>query len=213
MKVADGGVPWIATIALFMIVSAISILFFSGFMQFLSIFFSLFFAVSTVLLILFFRDPERPVGSGIVAVADGYIQDIVDVLENGFSWVRVATFMNIHNVHVNRAPLDGRILDVRYLPGGFIPAFYKDAERNERVNISIDTRVGPIKIVLIAGTVARRIVTYIQKDDVVKKGDRIGLIRLGSRVDVYLPKEKVTLAVELRDTMHAGMDTLATIND
>ncbi|MBU0498028.1 MAG: phosphatidylserine decarboxylase [Candidatus Thermoplasmatota archaeon] len=213
MKVAEGGLPWVATIALFMLLSATGILFFSGFMQLISIFFSLFFAVSTFLFILFFRDPERPVGTGIVAVADGYIQDISEVMENGFSWVRVATFMNIHNVHVNRTPLDGHITDVRYLPGGFIPAFHKDAERNERVKIYMDTIIGPIYIVLIAGTVARRIVPYVRKDDVVKKGDRIGLIRLGSRVDVYLPKEAVTLAVHLRDTMHAGMDTLATIND
>lgn len=156
----------------------------------------------------FFRDPERvPGGEGILAPADGVVQSI-DEWEDGRT--RVATFMNPFNVHVNRAPLAGRVASVTHIPGGFVPAFHKESERNERVVWLFETEAGELEVVQIAGTVARRIVPYLGAGAKVAKGDRIGIIRLGSRVDVYLPAG-VLPAVAVGDKMVAGETILARI--
>ncbi|NUP33415.1 MAG: phosphatidylserine decarboxylase [Streptomycetaceae bacterium] len=133
----------------------------------------------------FFRDPERTPGTdGIIASADGVVQSI-DPWPDGR--IRVATFMSPLNVHVNRAPLTGVVKSVEHKPGGYIPAFNKESENNERVVWVFDTPRGEIELVQIAGTVARRIVPYLEPGAEVAVGERIGLIRFGSRVDVYLP--------------------------
>jgi phosphatidylserine decarboxylase len=133
----------------------------------------------------FFRDPERtPVEDGIIASADGVVQSI-DPWPDGRT--RVATFMSPLNVHVNRAPLTGVVKSVEHKAGGFVPAFNKESEHNERVVWVFDTPRGEIELIQIAGTVARRIVPYLEAGAEVEVGERIGLIRFGSRVDVYLP--------------------------
>lgn len=133
----------------------------------------------------FFRDPERTPGTdGIIASADGVVQSI-DPWPDGRT--RVATFMSPLNVHVNRAPLTGVVKSVEHKAGGFVPAFNKESEHNERVVWVFDTPRGEIELVQIAGTVARRIVPYLEPGAEVEAGERIGLIRFGSRVDVYLP--------------------------
>lgn len=154
----------------------------------------------------FFRDPERPGNApGILAPADGVVQSI-DEWEDGRT--RVATFMNPFNVHVNRAPLDGRVRSVEHVAGGFVPAFNKESERNERVVWLFETEVGELELQQIAGTVARRIVPYLAAGAKVQKGERIGIIRLGSRVDVYLPAG-IEPAVKVGDRMVAGETVLA----
>ena len=133
----------------------------------------------------FFRDPERTIGTGrVISPADGTVQSI-DPWPDGR--IRVAIFMSPLNVHVNRAPLSGTVVSVQHRPGGYVPAFHKDSDRNERVVWHFDTELGDIEMVQIAGAVARRIVPYVQKGAKVEQGDRVGLIRFGSRVDVYLP--------------------------
>jgi phosphatidylserine decarboxylase len=107
-------------------------------------------------------------------------------------------------------PIDGEILQLSHHLGGYIPAFKKESERNERVELLIKTSIGLIKIILIAGTIARRIIPYVHQGDVIKKGKRIGLIRLGSRVDVYLPRTAVNVVVNLHEHIRAGVDTIAT---
>ncbi len=164
------------------------------------------FALALIML-NFFRDPERNSAPGIAAPADGVVQSI-DEWEDGRT--RVATFMNPFNVHVNRAPLDGRVVSVEHIPGGFVPAFNKESERNERVRWTFETEIGELEVVQIAGTVARRIIPYLKAGDVVKKGDRIGIIRLGSRVDVYLPAG-IAPAVKVGDKMSAGETQLAAL--
>lgn len=160
-----------------------------------------------LLMLNFFRDPERTPGRGLVAPADGVVQSI-DEWEDGRT--RVATFMNPFNVHVNRAPLDGVVRLVEHRAGGFVPAFNKESERNERVHWWLDTSIGEVEVVQIAGTVARRIVPYLDAPAKVRKGERIGIIRLGSRVDVYLP-EGISPAVKVGDRMVAGETTLAEV--
>ena len=154
----------------------------------------------------FFRDPERQTDArGVIAPADGVVQSI-DEWEDGR--IRVATFMNPFNVHVNRAPLAGRVASVDHVAGGFVPAFNKESEANERVVWHFETEVGDLEVVQIAGTLARRIVPYLAAGAKVQRGDRIGIIRLGSRVDVYLP-EGIQPAVKVGDKMVAGETVLA----
>lgn len=155
----------------------------------------------------FFRDPERTPGAGIVAPADGVVQSI-DEWEDGR--IRVATFMNPFNVHVNRAPLSGRVVSVEHVAGGFIPAFDKESEKNERVIWHFETEVGDLEVVQITGALAKRIVPYLKAGDKVEKGERFGIIRLGSRVDVYLP-DGIQPTVKVGDKMVAGVTQLAAL--
>ena len=165
--------------------------------------------------VMFFRDPERKTGEGFVAVADGKIRDIKKIRDEEIGDCTViSTFMNVHNVHVNRMPVDGTISDIVHVSGSYLPAFKKESEKNERLILKIETSIGMVKIIQIAGTLARRIVPYAKKGDKLKKGQRIGIIRLGSRVDVYLPSEKIKqLNVKINDKVKAGENTIAEIND
>ena len=149
----------------------------------------------------FFRDPARvtPLGEGlVVSPADGRVSAIMEVkppkelaAELGDQpLTRISVFMNVFDVHVNRAPVTGRITRIAYKPGLFLNAeLDKASEDNERNGFVIDTvtgvRVGAVQI---AGLVARRIVTFVNEQEPVTVGDRIGLIRFGSRVDVFLPR-------------------------
>ncbi|MEU5217656.1 phosphatidylserine decarboxylase [Streptomyces sp. NPDC020807] len=150
----------------------------------------------------FFRDPEREIAQGrVISPADGVVQSIMPWKDGR---TRVAIFMSPLNVHVNRAPLAGTVTSVEHVPGGFVPAFNKESENNERVVWHFDTELGDIEMVQIAGAVARRIVPYIPQGTKVEQGDRIGLIRFGSRVDIYLP-EGVEVAVEVGQATTAGV--------
>ncbi|MGW5335963.1 phosphatidylserine decarboxylase [Streptomyces bauhiniae] len=150
----------------------------------------------------FFRDPEREITEGrVISPADGVVQSIMPWKDGR---TRVAIFMSPLNVHVNRAPLAGTVTSVEHIPGGFVPAFNKESENNERVVWHFDTELGDIEMIQIAGAVARRIVPYIPEGTKVEQGDRIGLIRFGSRVDLYLP-EGVEVDVEVGQQTVAGV--------
>jgi phosphatidylserine decarboxylase len=111
-------------------------------------------------------------------------------------------------------PLDGTITMLMHHAGGHVPAFRKESERNEQVIIIIQTSIGVVKVVQIAGAVARRIVPYVNQGDTLEKGARLGLIRLGSRVDVYLPTKKIKqLSIQVNDRKKAGEDTIAQPHD
>jgi phosphatidylserine decarboxylase len=150
----------------------------------------------------FFRDPDRDLGAGrLLSPADGVVQSI-DPGPDGRT--RVAIFMSPLNVHVNRAPLDGTVMSMRHVAGGFKPAFDKDSDQNERVVWHFDTALGDVELVQIAGAVARRIVQYVGVGAKVSRGERIGLIRFGSRVDIYLP-EGIAPAVSVGQRTTAGV--------
>ncbi|WP_017596083.1 phosphatidylserine decarboxylase [Nocardiopsis potens] len=149
----------------------------------------------------FFRDPERvPADGRVVSSADGVVQSI-DTQADGRT--RIAVFMNPLNVHVNRAPTAGTVVRREHRSGGFRPAFDKDSERNERVIWTFETEIGEITVVQIAGAMVRRIVPYLAEGQKAEKGQRIGLIRFGSRVDVYLPPG-IAPAVEVGQKVRAG---------
>jgi phosphatidylserine decarboxylase len=150
----------------------------------------------------FFRDPDRTPGEGrVLSPADGVVQSI-DPWPDGRT--RVAIFMSPVNVHVNRAPLAGNVTSVQHVAGGFMPAFNKDSDQNERVVWHFETALGDIEMVQIAGAVARRIVPYVTTGAKVERAERIGLIRFGSRVDIYLP-EGISPAVAVGEKTVAGV--------
>ncbi|MFP4530748.1 MAG: protein sorting system archaetidylserine decarboxylase [Halodesulfurarchaeum sp.] len=164
----------------------------------------------------FHRDPERTSPpEGVLAPADGRVSVIRtetaaegdEMAEAGADRLRVGVFMNVTDVHVNRAPVAGKIEAVDHVPGGHWPAFTKDAERNERLHLQI----GDTRVTLIAGTVARRIHPYVATGDTVERGDRIGHVSFGSRADVRLPPrfDAADLAVEPGDTVRAGESVIA----
>ena len=154
----------------------------------------------------FFRDPRRvtPVRDGlVVSPADGRVSQIAIApppaeLELGVApRPRVSIFMSVLDVHVNRSPAAGQIARIAYRPGKFVNAdLDKASEENERNGIVIETGAGRIGIVQIAGLLARRIVCFVGEGQSVNAGDRIGLIRFGSRVDVYLPEGTRPLVAE-----------------
>tara|TARA_A100001011_G_scaffold399069_1_gene506069 strand:+ start:535 stop:2190 length:1656 start_codon:yes stop_codon:yes gene_type:complete len=151
-------------------------------------------------LLYFYRDPERKIESGIVSPADGLVQRAE--IRSGI--VRLSIFMNVHNVHVNRSPFDGKVLSIKHKSGGYLPAFYKDSDKNERLMTKIETSIGVMKIIQIAGVLVRRIVSYVKPDTEVTKGERIGLIHFGSRVDLSFESAGIDLLVKKGDRVLAG---------
>jgi len=154
----------------------------------------------------FFRDPERftPTREGlIVSPADGVVQMITEAVPPSElempieALTRVSVFMNVFDVHVNRAPVDGHISGLGYRPGKFLNASLdKASEDNERQAVKIRTDDGAeVAFVQIAGLVARRILCWVERDQPIRVGERFGMIRFGSRVDVYLPKGVSPLVV------------------
>lgn len=215
MKIAQGGLSWILS-SFFVTLFLFFLVVYTNFILRFIIFFLFILSLSiSFLLLIFFRDPERRIAKGIVAVADGSVREIADEDDEDIGRsIKISTFMNIHNVHVNRMPINGKIIDITHYNGAHVPAFKKESERNERVKMLITTDAGLIKIILIAGTLARRIVPYVKKGDTVDKGKRIGIIRLGSRVDIFLPQEKIkSININVKDKLKAGEDSIAEIYD
>jgi len=163
----------------------------------------------------FFRDPERTGERGetiVVSPADGKIVMITEVQEPAFTGgaaIRISVFMNVFNVHVNRYPVDGTVRYIHYNPGRFLnAATEKSSLENEQMSVGLETKSGPILVRQIAGLIARRIVTYSKEGQVVKQGERMGIIRFGSRVDVFIPTSS-RVRVKVGETSNAGVTVLA----
>ncbi len=163
----------------------------------------------------FFRDPERTGERGaslVVSPADGKLIMITEVDEPSFIGgraIRLSMFMNVFNVHVNRYPVDGVVKYIHYNKGKFFnAAAEKSSLENEQMSVGIETGRHRILVRQIAGLIARRIVTYSKLGETVKQGDRMGIIRFGSRVDVFLPVSS-TLRAKVGDITVAGVTILA----
>jgi phosphatidylserine decarboxylase len=162
--------------------------------------------ILTAWCVYFFRDPRRvtPIDSSLViSPADGRVAAVsigVAPKELGLgeqSRRRVSIFMSVFDCHVNRSPVEGRIQKIVYTPGNFLNAeLDKASEGNERNGFVIDSVNGPIGVVQVAGLVARRIVCFSKEGDALAAGERIGMIRFGSRVDLYLPASANVLVAE-----------------
>jgi len=158
----------------------------------------------------FFRDPERTTPNKeniIVSPADGKVLFVREIEDNRFlngKAKEVAIFMSPLNVHVNRIPVSGKVEYVKYHPGEFIAAFEdKASEKNERNEIGINSKHGKVLFVQIAGFIARRIVSDLKVGDEVKIGEKFGMIRFGSRVDVIVPPDWIE-KVKKDDVVYAG---------
>ena len=196
---------------------AISIIFTLAVLLF-SNFFGIIFIVITIWVYYFFRDPDRISindDNYLVSPADGLITQIseevgpADLNLEKNTYTRISIFMNVFNCHVNRTPVSGKIQEIFYKPGKFLNASLdKASEENERNYYKLTTTKGEeIVIVQIAGLIARRIVCEVNKDQSLKQGERIGMIRFGSRVDLYF-KNKTILA-KLGQNVFAGESLLA----
>ena len=165
--------------------------------------------------LFFFRNPKRQItdeADTLVAPADGKVMEIRDVVDRQFldgERKRIGIFMSPLDVHVNRAPLSGRVTTVMHLDGAFGMAFKKDIDQvNERNYILYENGRDKVLMVQIAGFLARRITCYVKGGDEVQKGQRVGIISFGSRVDVYLPKGYEPM-VELQEKVRGGVTILA----
>jgi phosphatidylserine decarboxylase len=173
------------------------------------------FTLLTFFIVWFFRNPERYFQDEekvLISPADGKVIKIEDVKMDGTisgKFKKISIFMNVFNVHVNRSPYDGKIEAIHYHKGKFFSANLDkaslDNERNEVMIRTEDGRV--IWTVQIAGLIARRIVCWVNPNDIIRKGERFGLIRFGSRVDVYLPEDS-KISVNMRDKVKAGQTIL-----
>ena len=163
----------------------------------------------------FFRDPERTGERGehiVIAPADGKVVQITEVDEPDFlreRAIRISIFMNVFNVHVNRYPVSGVVRYVQYNPGKFLNAAAEKASlENEQSSVGIETGSNRVLVRQIAGLIARRIVTYGTDGARVQQGDRMGIIRFGSRVDVFLPAS-ARPRVRVGETTFAGVTVVA----
>ena len=171
--------------------------------------------IIAIWVIAFFRDPVREGPRGdklVIAPADGKVISIVPMAESTFvggQATRISIFMNVFNVHVNRYPIDGIVEHRDYKSGSFFNAAAEKASaENEQASVGLKTGYGRVLVRQIAGLVARRIVTDGAKGDSVRQGDRMGLIRFGSRVDVFVP-EGVQIRTKVGDNTKAGQTIIA----
>lgn len=178
----------------------------------------------------FLRNPERkiPKGNNIVSPADG---KVINVFESHKKHIKIkkhfgiintlakevaddcsviSIFMSPLDVHYNRAPVDGKVISVKHSKGKFLNAKNLALE-NEKNEILFKTKIGNIKVIQIAGLIARRIECFVKKGDIVKKGQRIGLINLGSQVIVIMPKRKIKIVVNEKQKLKGGVSIIAEI--
>jgi phosphatidylserine decarboxylase len=175
---------------------------------------AVFLALACVFL-FFFRDPERVIASepdAVLSPADGRVMvagvPTCTSCPSG-SWQQVSIFLSPMDVHVNRMPVGGEITKVEYHPGRFLPAYRADAgDLNEYTEVTVDHRGQPIVVRQIVGVLARRIVCRIRQGDAVRAGERFGVMKFGSRMDVFVPVN-ATLAVKVNDRVVGGVTVIA----
>jgi phosphatidylserine decarboxylase len=173
--------------------------------------------VLTLFVLFFFRDPERiiPEGKGaVVSPADGRVIVVKDTFEPTYlkqEVKQISIFLSVFNVHVNRSPIAGTVEVVKYNPGTFhVASVDKASLDNEQTAMVIADGKNKVLVKQIAGLIARRIVCYAEPGDAIKTGERYGLIRFGSRVDLFLPKD-AELKVQVGDRIKGGRDIIAVL--
>ncbi|MBI3411206.1 MAG: phosphatidylserine decarboxylase family protein [Planctomycetes bacterium] len=171
-------------------------------------------------LIYFFRDPERAIpqeADALVSPADGTVTNVEEVEEPEFPGgkaLRVSIFLSIFNVHVNRLPRGGSIVNIRYFPGAFLDARNPEsAVRNEQLWIDMEECGRPLRVKQISGAIARRIVCWLKIGETVQKGDRLGMIKLGSRTDLLIPSNAVKeICAKVGAKVRGGASILLRVN-
>ena len=175
------------------------------------------FLVLTCFFLFFFRDPHRaitPDTDAVLSPADGRV--MVAGTPTGEAspagdWQQISIFLSPMDVHVNRMPIGGRVTKVEYHPGRFLPAYRADAgDLNEYTEVTVDHQGQPIVVRQIVGVLARRIVCRVKEGDVVQAGDRFGVMKFGSRMDIFIPVN-AAIAVKVNDKVVGGVTVLATL--
>ena len=171
----------------------------------------------TIFFLFFFRDPERHISAtdeAVLSPADGRVMLAGPSTAQAFpasDWQQISIFLSPMDVHINRMPVAGRIVKVEYHPGRFMPAFKAEAgDLNEYTEVTVDHRGQTIVFRQIVGILARRIVCRVKKGDQVKAGDRMGVMKFGSRMDVFLPLSAV-IHTKVNDKVVAGQTLVATL--
>ena len=206
MKLTKDGLPTVITFA---VLTVLSVVFLPWFWMDAAM------LVCLCFVLWFYRDPDRvfPEGENVFASpADGSVIEIMPA-EHPFTGAstKVGIFMSLVSVHVNRAPCEGTVEYLEYVPGKkAITLAPKASEVNERNCVGLRTKHGPVLIVQIAGLLARRIVCRVKRGDVLSAGERYGMIKLGSKVDIHLPTG-VQLAVKVGDNVFAGKTVLGVV--
>lgn len=161
----------------------------------------------------FFRDPERTIPTDanvVVSPADGKVVEIVTEKDPilGKTFKRISIFLSVFNVHINRSPIGGRVEKIQYNPGKFLAAFnHKASLDNEQNTLLINNGKTQVLVKQIAGLIARRLVCWVRVNDGLELGQRFGLIRFGSRVDIFLP-ENTDIRVKLGDRVQGGSSVI-----
>lgn len=173
----------------------------------------------TTFFLFFFRDPERVVNvpdAAVVSPADGRVMVAGAPTVQTFptqDWQQISIFLSPTDVHVNRMPVSGRVTHVEYHPGRFLPAYRSDAgELNEFTEVRVDHHGTTVVVRQIVGILARRIVCRVKEGDQVKAGDRFGVMKFGSRMDIFIPAAS-TLQAKVGDKVVGGVTVLATLPD
>jgi len=176
---------------------------------------AVFFLVLTALFLFFFRDPNRPITTdtdAVLAPADGRV--MVAGVPPGVAcppgnWQQISIFLSPMDVHVNRLPISGRVTNVEYHPGRFLPAYRADAgDLNEYTQVTIDHDGQPIVVRQIVGVLARRIVCRVKEGASVQAGERFGVMKFGSRMDIFVPPS-AALTVKVNDKVVGGVTVIA----
>ena len=175
-------------------------------------------AVLIAFMVYFFRDPDRPPladGGVVVSGADGWVRCVEEVPEPRFlkaDCLRISTFLTPFDVHVNRAPIGGTVRHLGYTPGKHLLTIQEaSAEYNEHSTIVIDGPRTRCLVRQIVGPLVRRVIYWLELNQSLKTGDRIGMMKFGSRLDVYLPAEDVEVLVKKGDRVFAGITAIARI--
>ena len=172
-------------------------------------------ATVAALLAAFFRDPKRTVVADptlIYGASDGVVLSVEEVVDERFGnepWLRVAVFLSLLDVHVNRAPVAGKVIEVVQEEGGFANASHAAAEHNQALYTVIESAQGPCIVAQRVGLIARRIVNRCPPGTLLAQGDKMGLIRFGSRTDVYVPAAKAEVMVQKGERVVGGVTALA----
>lgn len=212
MLISRYGLPIILPIFLFTVVFFFFSLFHSGWwwiatgILIVFLFFSLW----------FFRDPHREISSDpydIVSPADGKVLEVVEEKYDSFIGgpaYRISIFLSVFDVHINRNMVDGVVHSIERIPGKYLVAFNPRAMyENSRLRVNVDTEFGRVSYTQVTGAIARRIVCNLKVGDRVKKGTRYGMIRFGSRMDIFLPTTKVDITVRVHEHVKGGSTVLA----
>ncbi|MDP6936769.1 MAG: phosphatidylserine decarboxylase [Candidatus Marinimicrobia bacterium] len=174
-------------------------------------------ALLTLFSLYFFRDPQRPPlkEKGLLSPADGKIVQIIEVEDTEMGKAKqISIFLSVFNVHSQRVPETGKVIWKKYHPGKFLAAFnHKASLNNEQTEVLFETKDGErYKIKQIAGLIARRILNYMEVDNPVERGDRLGFIRFGSRVDIIIPHD-FKIAVSLGDVVKGNQHIIGSFHE